>query len=52
MLGRAPEREYTFDEAREELKRLIEQQKKQGRMQEFIDELKEIYYVEIKGAQG
>lgn len=52
MLGKTPEREYTFDEAREELRRLIEQQKRQELIQKYVDELKEIYYVEVKGEQG
>lgn len=47
--GRAQEREYTFEEAREELKGLIERQKLQDRMTDYIDDLKDKYYVEIKG---
>jgi peptidyl-prolyl cis-trans isomerase SurA len=49
VLDRAPEREYTFEEAREELKGLIERQKLQDRMTDYIDGLKQKYYVEIKG---
>jgi peptidyl-prolyl cis-trans isomerase SurA len=49
VLGRVPEREYTFEEAREELKGLIERQKTQERMNDYIEGLKEKYYVEIKG---
>ena len=52
VLGRAPERQYTFEEAREELKKLIDQQKRQNRFQEYVENLKGIYYVEVKGAQG
>jgi peptidyl-prolyl cis-trans isomerase SurA len=52
MLGKTPEREYTFDEAREELRRLIEQQKRQELLQKYVDELKEIYYVEVKEERG
>ena len=47
--GRAPERRYTFEEAREELKGLIERQKLQDRMNDYVDELEKTYYVEIKG---
>lgn len=49
VMDRAVEREYTFEEAREELKGLIERQKLQGRMTDYIDALKEKYYMEIKG---
>ncbi len=52
MLGKTPERDYTFDEAREELKRLIEQQKRQELLQKYVDELKKIYHVEVKGERG
>ena len=48
-MGRSPEREYTFEESREELKGLIERQKMQERMNDYIAGLKEKYYVEIKG---
>ena len=49
VLDRAEEREYTFEEAREELKGLIERRKLQERMADYIDGLKEKYFVEIKG---
>ncbi len=49
VTGRTPEREYTFDEAREELKGLLERQKMQERMNDYIEGLKQKYYVEIKG---
>ncbi len=49
VMGRAQQREYTFEEAREELKGLIERQKLQERMSDYIEALKEKYYVEIKG---
>ena len=48
VLGRTSERTYTFDEAREELKNVIEQEKLQVHFMEYIEGLKEIYYVEIK----
>lgn len=48
ILGRADERAYSFDEAREELKGLLENQKVQGKMDEYIEGLKSVYYVEIK----
>jgi peptidyl-prolyl cis-trans isomerase SurA len=51
ILGRTPQRDYTFEEAREELQRLIEQEKQQENVKEYVDELKEIYYVEVKGAR-
>lgn len=51
VLGRTPERRYTFEEAREELKKLIDQQKQQERFQEYVEKLKGIYYVEVKGEQ-
>lgn len=49
VMDRTQEREYTFEEAREELKGLIERQKLQGKMTDYLDSLKEKYYVEIKG---
>ncbi len=49
VVGRAPEREYTFEEAREELKGLLERVRLQDRMTDYIEALKEKYYVEIKG---
>ena len=49
VVGRAPQREYTFEEAREELKGLIERVRLQERMTDYIEALKEKYYVEIKG---
>jgi peptidyl-prolyl cis-trans isomerase SurA len=48
ILGRAEERVYSFEEAREELKGLLENQKLQGQMDEYIDGLKAVYYVEVK----
>ena len=48
LMGRAPEREYTFEEAREELEGLLERQKMQERMSDYIEGLKEKYYVEIR----
>lgn len=48
VMGRAPEREYTFEEAREELEGLLERQKMQERMNGYIEGLKGKYYVEIK----
>ena len=49
VVGRAPQREYTFEEAREELKGLLERVRLQDRMTDYIEALKEKYYVEIKG---
>jgi len=42
------EGEYTFEEAREELKRILTQEKVQQRYSEYVDELRDKYYVEIK----
>jgi len=50
VLGRQPGRPYTFDEARDELKRVIEQQRRQDRFKEYVEGLKDIYHVEVKGA--
>lgn len=51
ILGRAEERSYSFDEAREELKGLLENQKLQDQMDDYIESLKAIYYVEVKKEQ-
>ncbi|UCF04240.1 MAG: peptidylprolyl isomerase [bacterium] len=48
VLARNPERDYTYDEARDELRGLIEQQKKQERYKEYVDGLRDLYYVEVK----
>lgn len=48
VLGRSPERPYTFEEAHDELKILIEHQKKQELFVEYVNGLKELYYVEVK----
>ncbi len=50
VLGRQPERLYTFEEARDELQRVLGEQKLQERFKEYVEGLKEIYYVEVKGA--
>lgn len=42
------EGEYSFEEAREELKRILTQEKVQQKYAEYVDELKDKYYVEIK----
>ncbi|MFO7914758.1 MAG: peptidylprolyl isomerase [Candidatus Krumholzibacteriales bacterium] len=42
------EGEYSFEEAREELKRILTQEKVQQKYTEYVNELKEKYYVEIK----
>lgn len=52
VLGRTPARKYTFEEAREELEKLIDQQKRQERFQGYVEELKEMYHVEVKGERG
>jgi peptidyl-prolyl cis-trans isomerase SurA len=40
--------EYSFEEAREELKRILTQEKVQQKYAEYVSELKEKYYVDIK----
>ncbi len=49
VLGRTDGRPYTFTEARDELKKLIQQQKLQEKFHEYVDGLKDIYYVEMRG---
>ena len=49
VLGRTVERTYTFEEAKGELKKYIEQEKLQEKFQEYVEGLKSIYYVDIKG---
>ena len=51
IISRAEDRAYSFEEAREELKGLLENQKLQGQMDEYIDGLKSVYYVEVKKEQ-
>ncbi|MBD3178183.1 MAG: hypothetical protein GF417_00535, partial [Candidatus Latescibacteria bacterium] len=42
------EGEYSFDEAREEIKRILTQEKVQQKYSDYVKELKDKYYVEIK----
>jgi peptidyl-prolyl cis-trans isomerase SurA len=51
ILGRAEDRVYSFEEAREELKGLMENQRLQGQTDEYIEGLKAVYYVEVKKEQ-
>ncbi|MCK4350012.1 MAG: peptidylprolyl isomerase [Candidatus Krumholzibacteria bacterium] len=51
ILGREENRVYSFEEAREELKGLMENQRLQGRTDEYIEGLKAVYYVEVKKEQ-
>jgi peptidyl-prolyl cis-trans isomerase SurA len=51
VLGRAPARRYTFEEAREELKALLERERLQEKVSDYVEGLKRIYYVELKGEQ-
>lgn len=51
ILGRAEERVYSFEEAREELKGLMENQRLQDQTDEYIEGLKAAYYVEVKKEQ-
>ena len=50
VLGRTPARAFTFEESREELRRVIENRKVQERLQEYVDGLKKIYHVDVKEA--
>ncbi len=49
VLGWNPAREYSYDEAKDQLKNLIQQQKLQEKYTEYVGELKKLYYVDIKG---
>jgi peptidyl-prolyl cis-trans isomerase SurA len=51
LLARNPARAYTYAEAQEELRGLIEREKLQNRLSDYVDGLKKIYYVEVKGEQ-
>jgi peptidyl-prolyl cis-trans isomerase SurA len=51
VLGHTAERPFLYEEARDELRRVIEQQKLQEEFKGYIDGLKEIYFVEVKGIQ-
>lgn len=50
VLGRTAARPFTFEESREELRRVIENRKVQERLQGYVEELKKIYHVDVKGA--
>ena len=51
ILGRAEDRVYSFEEAREELKGLMENQRLQDQTDEYIEGLKAVYFVEVKKEQ-
>jgi len=51
VLAWTPERAYALDEARDELRRIVLQQKRQEKLASYIGELKTKYSIEIKGAQ-
>jgi peptidyl-prolyl cis-trans isomerase SurA len=44
-----PERTYALDEARDELRRIVIQQKRQEKLASYVGDLKKKYSVEIKG---
>jgi peptidyl-prolyl cis-trans isomerase SurA len=48
VLGRTPARRYTLEEARDELRRLLEEQKLQERFHDYVESLRKLYYVEMK----
>ena len=48
VLGRTPPRPFTFEESKDELRRVIENRKVQERLQGYVDDLKAIYYVDVK----
>jgi len=49
VLGRSPSRPYNLGEVKEELRKLIKQQKLKERYQDYIESLKNLYHVEVKG---
>lgn len=51
VLAWTPERTYALDEARDELRRIVMQQKRQEKLASYVGELKKKYSVEIKGEQ-
>lgn len=48
VLGREEERVYTYEEAKEGLKEVIQSEKMQGKYEEYLADLKNLYYVDIK----
>ena len=48
VLAKNPERPFTYAESREELKRVIRQEKLKAKYDEYVEKLKKLYYVEIK----
>jgi peptidyl-prolyl cis-trans isomerase SurA len=48
VLEKNPSRPYTYHEAKMELENLLAQQKRMEKFQEYVHELKGIYYVDIK----
>ena len=49
ILSRNAGRPYTYDEAKNELRKVLEQQKMQERLGAYVEELKKNHFVEIKG---
>ena len=49
VLQKNPSRAWTYQEARGELENMIGQQKRMEKFQEYVHELKGMYYVDIKG---
>lgn len=52
IISRSPARPYTFAEARGTLEELIRQEKLQQRVDQYVQELKKIYYVDLKIEAG
>lgn len=52
ILSRSPARPYTFAEARESLEEMIRQEKLQQRVDEYVQELKQLYHVDLKVEVG
>jgi len=48
VLGRNSERVYSFEESRDELRKLIKQQKLKKKYDNYIAKLKRLYHVEVK----
>ena len=48
VVGKAPEREYTFDEIKDRLRQLVTQEKSQNEYDRWVTELRKKTYVDVK----
>jgi peptidyl-prolyl cis-trans isomerase SurA len=48
LLGRQESRTYTFDEVRDQLKQVLEQEKMGGVLQDYVDGLRNQFYVDVR----